>query len=89
MSDGTRASWGTILAWDPPRRLVLSWKPNLSDRSPTELEITFTPESGGTRVELEHRGWERLGPLAGDARSSYDENWGRVLARFAEAAEIS
>jgi uncharacterized protein YndB with AHSA1/START domain len=89
MSDGARASWATILAWEPPHRLVLAWKPNLSDRPPTELEVTFTPVGGGTLVQLEHRGWERLGPLADRARSGYGDNWGRVLARFAEAAQTS
>ena len=29
MSDGTEGTWATILAWDPPRRFVLAWKPNL------------------------------------------------------------
>jgi uncharacterized protein YndB with AHSA1/START domain len=87
MSDGRRETWATILAWEPPRRVVLAWKPNLSDRPPTELEITFTPEEGGTLVELEHRGWERLGSLADEARSSYGDNWGRVLGLFVEAAD--
>ena len=87
MSDGTEGTWATIVAWDPPRSFVLAWKPNLTDNPPTELEITFTPERGGTRVDLEHRGWERLGALAAQARSGYGENWTGVLALFADLAE--
>ncbi len=87
MSDGTEATWATILAWDPPRRLVLAWKPNLSDNPPTELEVTFTADGDGTRVDLEHRGWERLGALAEEARSGYGENWNGVLALFVAVAE--
>ena len=71
----------------PTARFVLAWKPNLTDNPPTELEITFTPDDGGTRVDLEHRGWERLGALAAEARSGYGENWTGVLALFADLAE--
>jgi uncharacterized protein YndB with AHSA1/START domain len=86
MSDGTEGTWATILQWDPPRRLILAWKPNLSDNPPTEIEVTFTPQGDGTRVDLEHRGWERLGAIAEEARSGYGENWTGVLALFAAAA---
>ena len=89
MSDGSEATWATILAWEPPRRLVLAWKPNLTENPPTELEVTFTAEGDGTRVDLEHRGWERLGALAEEARAGYGENWNGVLALFAGAAEQS
>lgn len=87
MSDGTEGTWATILAWDPPRRLVLAWKPNLTDNEPTELEVTFTTDGDGTRVHVEHRGWERLGTLAEEARAGYGENWNGVLALFVVAAE--
>jgi uncharacterized protein YndB with AHSA1/START domain len=87
MSDGTEGTWATILAWDPPRSFVLAWKPNLTDNPPTELEITFTPDDGGTRVDLEHRGWERLGALAAEARAGYGENWTGGLSPFVELAE--
>jgi uncharacterized protein YndB with AHSA1/START domain len=87
MSDDSEAPWGTVLAWDPPRRLVLAWKPNLTDNPPTEVEVTFTADGDGTRVDLEHRGWERLGALAEEARADYGEGWVGVLALFAAAAE--
>ena len=28
LSSGERLSWGRVLVWDPPARLVLAWKPN-------------------------------------------------------------
>ena len=87
MSDGTEGTWATILAWDPPRSFILEWKPNLTDNPPTELEITFTPDDDGTRVALEHRGWERLGALAAEARAGYGENWTGVLSLFVALAE--
>lgn len=87
MSDGVEGTWATILAWDPPRSFILAWKPNLTDNPPTELEITFTPDDDGTRVDLEHRGWERLGALAAEARAGYGENWTGVLSLFVALAE--
>jgi len=41
----------------------------------TEVEVRFVPFDGCTRVELEHRGWERLGELANTARIDYDQGW--------------
>jgi uncharacterized protein YndB with AHSA1/START domain len=86
MSDGTEGTWGTVLVWEPPSRVVLAWKPNTNEHPPTELEVRFTPEGAGTLVELEHRGWERLGESADASRASYGEGWGSVLSMFAAAA---
>jgi uncharacterized protein YndB with AHSA1/START domain len=86
MSDGTEASWGEVLIWEPPHRLVLSWNPS-PRRVPTEVEVTFTAHEDGTRVELEHRGWERLGEAAREVREEYAQGWPVVLGRFAPAAD--
>ena len=85
LSDGQVLSWGEVLVWEPPERFVLAWKPNASDLSPTELEVRFTPRGDGTLVELEHRGWERLGEIAEEASSSYGPGWKITLERFAGA----
>ena len=87
MSDGTEGTWGTVLVWEPPSRVVLAWKPNTNDNPPTELEVRFTPDGGGTLVKLEHRGWERLGAIAERARADYGQGWVGVLSRFATAAD--
>jgi uncharacterized protein YndB with AHSA1/START domain len=85
--DGGEVDWGRVLAWEPPARLVLSWSPSLEPRAPTEVEVRFVAvEPDHTRVELEHRGWERLGDLAAQARSSYEGGWPGVLDAFAGAA---
>lgn len=86
MSDGTEAAWGTILAWEPPRRLVVAWKPNANTNPPTEVEITFVPLGDRTRVELVHRGWERLDDRGRGARARYSEGWPSTLERFARVA---
>jgi uncharacterized protein YndB with AHSA1/START domain len=81
-ADGTEHDWGEVTAWDPPNRFALDWRvtPNVIG---TEVEVRFTPESDGTRVELEHRGWEHCGP---GSRESYSSGWEYVLGRFTEAA---
>ena len=48
--------------------------------------MRFVPEGDGTRVELEHRGWERWGDEAAETRASYDSGWDTVLAPFVGAA---
>jgi uncharacterized protein YndB with AHSA1/START domain len=91
--DGSTCQWGEVLVWDPPARLVLSWDitadfqydPSLK----TQVEIRFIADgAGATRVELEHRGFERYGARRDEMRRIFDSegDWGKLLAMFAEAA---
>ncbi len=85
--DGRFADWGQVLAWEPPSRVVFTWVPGRSGRGPTEVEVRFVAEDPTTtRVELEHRGWERLGDLAAETRSSYLNGWPAVIGRFVQKA---
>jgi uncharacterized protein YndB with AHSA1/START domain len=84
--DGTRSHWATVLAWEPPNRVVLEWKVNPEAAAATELEIRFSAEGDGTRVDLEHRGWERFGDAAEEARAGYADGWQLVLGRYEAAA---
>ena len=87
LSDGVEADWGTILVWEPPERFVIAWQPNDEPPNPTELELRFAADGEGTRVDLEHRGWERLGSDGDEARESYLNGWPLTFDRlFAEAA---
>jgi hypothetical protein len=62
---------------------LLAWRVNPQDPQ-TEVEVRFTPENGRTRLELEHRGWERYGGAAEDAFGGYHSGWDVVLARYGE-----
>ena len=85
-ASGEKGHWATVLAWEPPGRLVLAWNILNADASPTEVEVRFLAERGGTRVELEHRGWERLAENGETKRSNYDSGWDFVLGRYVERA---
>jgi uncharacterized protein YndB with AHSA1/START domain len=80
---GERGHWATVLEWEPPNRLVLAW--NILERAGelTEVEVRFLPEDGGTRVELEHRGWENVEVEAVEKRANYDTGWDFVLGSYA------
>ena len=80
-ADGRETPWGTVLAYDPPHRLALSWIVELPAGMEQLVEIRFTAEDRGTRVELTHSGWEQLGDAAASLRERYDRGWGSVFER--------
>ena len=81
---GRECVWGTVTAWEPPARVAFTWHPGLEPERAQDVEIRFTPVDGGTRVELEHRGFERLGQMARRARRGYPIGWAYVLGLYAE-----
>lgn len=91
-ADGAECEWGKVLAWDPPRRLVLSWEISADWRADssihTEIEVVFTPSGTGTRVDLEHRHLDAYGPAAETMRGVFDSEggWTGLLALYAAAA---
>ncbi|WP_437675546.1 SRPBCC domain-containing protein [Sorangium sp. So ce131] len=81
--DGTEALWGTVVAWDAPWRLSFTWHPGRAPGSAQEVEVQFVEVvAAQTRVEVVHRGWERLGERAADFRARHEGGWQAVLARF-------
>lgn len=78
---------GEITAWEPPGRLVFTWRqasfpPDLT----TEVEVTFEGVGEGTRVQVEHRGFDAV-PADSAARHGFPDavllrrlaEWWRVL----------
>jgi uncharacterized protein YndB with AHSA1/START domain len=80
---GEEKVWGTVTAWDPPRRVAFTWHPGQSPETSQDVEVTFTPEAGGTRLDLTHTNWERLGKMARAARRGYPIGWSYVLRLWA------
>jgi len=81
---GREAVWGTVTVWDPPRRVAFTWHPGREPATAQDVEVRFTPLGDRTQVELEHRGFERLGQLARKARRGYPLGWTYVLGLYAE-----
>ena len=82
---GEKSHWATVVAWSPPTGLTIAWQVDPTAEAVTEVEVRFTAEGDGTRVDLEHRGWERLGALGAEARASYgsENGWEMVIGRYA------
>jgi uncharacterized protein YndB with AHSA1/START domain len=80
---GGESTWGTITAWQPPHRVAFTWHPGRSPDTAQEVELRFVPDGAGTRLELTHAGWERLGALAAKARRGYPIGWAYVLRLWA------
>lgn len=91
--DGAECEIGKVLAWEPPRRLVLAWQIGTNWKFDaalvTEVEVRFAPDGDGTRVDLEHRNLERLGGGADAYRAQIDSpnGWGLIIELFAKVAE--
>jgi uncharacterized protein YndB with AHSA1/START domain len=97
-TDGSECRWGTVLAYEPPRRVVFSWNVTLQWQLETdpgrasEVEVRFVPADATlTRVELEHRhldrhgdGWEAMREAVGSP-----EGWGVGLQRFGQRLQGS
>jgi len=87
--EGETAVWGSVTAWEPPRRVRFTWHPGTPEPEATEVEVTFSDDGdGGTRVELTHRGWDNR-PDGTDARSSYDTGWAVVLGAYAATGALT
>jgi uncharacterized protein YndB with AHSA1/START domain len=84
--DGDEFQIGDVLRWEPPSRLTFTWKHH-DWAAPTEIDVVFTAEQATvTRVELEHRAWERLGPLGRKNRDGYANGWPAVLSCYTTLA---
>lgn len=85
---GDEIDWGEITLWEPPRRLGYLWHIRRDRSEATDVEITFVAQGDGTtRVEIEHRGWERLGADGEAWRARNRGGWQTLIPHYKEAAE--
>lgn len=83
---GDQVDWGEIIAWEPPRRLGYLWHINADRSDATEVEITFADQGDATtRIDIEHRGWERLGARGPARRDANRSGWNGLLPHYRAA----
>ena len=92
-ADGSEHPWGHVIAYEPPRRLLLAWQLNrdfdLDPELVTEVEVRFEPDGDGTRVHFEHRLLERMGEGVAEQFEAMDGGWGMLLELFAAQASAA
>jgi uncharacterized protein YndB with AHSA1/START domain len=93
--DGKQCDTGRVMAFEAPDRLTLAWHLNENLQydpgaaHASEVEVRFIAEGPTlTRVEVEHRGFERPGAGADAVRGSVDspQSWTYCLELFAKYA---
>ena len=90
---GAECVWGFVTEWDPPHRLQLAWHltheyefdPDSGHAS--DITVTFTPQDGGTFVEVEHGGFERYAERGARVREnvSREGGWSELVEMYARA----
>ncbi len=84
-TDGSEYEIGRVTAYQPPSIVAFSWRAPSWDVI-TQVEVRFSAERGGTRVDLEHSGWEQSAKTV-DARKNYESGWDTVLGHYQRGAE--
>jgi uncharacterized protein YndB with AHSA1/START domain len=90
-ADGSQKDWGRVIAYDPPRRLILAWQltrefaydPDFE----TTVEVNFEESGGLTLVQFEHRDLERMGAGAAETLEGKDGGWAMLLGLYKGAAD--
>jgi hypothetical protein len=84
--DGTEHDWGTVTVWEPPTQLSYLWHLGRDRSDATEVEIRFLAQGAtATRIEIEHRGWERLGIDGAEWRERNRFGWQTLLPHYRSA----
>jgi hypothetical protein len=86
---GVEHDWGQVTIWEPPSRLGYLWHLRRDRADATEVEIRFVArDTDTTRVEIEHRGWERLGTGGEEWRDRNYGGWSTLLPHFVAEATV-
>jgi hypothetical protein len=86
LEDGSQVTIGHVRVWEPAERFVVgweisaAWKCDARVELASEVEVRFVREGDQTRVEIDHRNFERMGAQAGDTmRNAVDKGWPGLL----------
>jgi hypothetical protein len=75
--------WGHVETWDPPHRLVHSFRLAQPAEAPSEVSVTFAPVGAGCEMTFCHGGWR---PENAADRQKFTE-WPIILDRFVALLE--
>jgi uncharacterized protein YndB with AHSA1/START domain len=85
-SNGHEVELGNVRLWDFPHRILLDFFIATGPEKPTEVEITFTVEDGGTRVTVTHGPKPASESLWTAGAPRFEQSWDVVLAALLRAA---
>lgn len=84
--DGQTVELGRIRLWDPPHRLLIDFYVGSDAEHPTDLEVRFLPEEGGTRVCITHQPEPRSAQVWAQRAVQFARSWDVVLAALSDAS---
>ncbi len=87
-SDGREIDWGEVTEWDPPTRLGYLWFIRRTREAATDVLVKFEDVGdGGSRIRIEHSGWDRLGDQGASWRDANRGGWAGLLPHFQACAD--
>ncbi len=86
-TDGEVIEIGQIQVWEPPHRLVFTWRPtSFGPDQQTEVHVRFEPVTEGSRVVVEHAA--RHGFPLSAFQQRLAEGWQALLAALADHSGV-
>ena len=79
-TDGEEFEVGRVTEYRPPSMVAFTFK-SPEWEGPTLVEVRFVADGSGTRVELEHSGWDQ-GPKTLAASKEFGNGWDFVLDQY-------
>lgn len=91
---GNRTDWGEVKVWEPPDRLVLTWRVSAERKqelpgNASQIEVRFTAlDAATTEVSLQHSNFARhgSGALAMQTGMASEAGWSRILGSLRDHA---
>ncbi|PHZ86442.1 SRPBCC domain-containing protein [Paremcibacter congregatus] len=84
-ADGTGFVIGRLRHFEEPRRILFTWHWGWEPTEATEVEVSFTAEGSATRLDLVHRGWEKLGARGPKERRDHEGGWDLIIGELFRA----
>ena len=87
-TQGVEHDWGVLTKWEPPVFLAFRWHLGVEPESATDVHVSFSPlDGGGTLIEIEQSGWDRVGAAASQLRGRNEVGWNSLVPHVRAAME--